>query len=81
MKPIPPQHHDRFLNYLNLHIQNDKRYDEVVQERSVSQVLIECLGGMDYTIIDFRDSCTLIISGVYAQFETTVIGTPPPGAA
>jgi hypothetical protein len=80
MKPIPPQHHDKYLMYLNDFIQASEEYKSVCAERAVKAVFLEVIGGTDYTIIDFKDTCSLIIAGVYAQFEVTIM-EPPPGAA
>lgn len=81
MKSIPPQHHNKFLTFLNDVIQTNDKLKEVCAERAVSDVELEHLGGMDYTIVNFKDGCSLIIAGAYSQFETSIHDSTPPGAA
>ena len=72
MRMIPPELSTAFLTYLNDFVQDEEKYAEVFIDRETSRVEIDHVGGMDYTVIDFKDDLTLIIPGVYSQFEAAL---------
>ena len=69
MRMVPPEQATAFLLYLNDYVQDHETYFEIFKDRTPGKIQIEHRDGMDYTVIDFNDDLSLIIPGVYSQFE------------